>query len=296
VLAVAAGLKALDPATFGEEIAAQSATFGLPPFVAALAALAVETFIGVALLVNLRSRTVLALATALVAFFLLLTGKMAYLAARGLADTSASCGCFGALVERTPGEAFVQDLLLLVPALALSWLARPGAVSGHRLRWGVVGVLTAAVVGFAAAAPSLPLDDVATRLRPGVAVADLCAGQDAERVCLDHLVPALDRGEHLVIVADGADPRFADLAAQLNAYVRAGGDPPVTVLADLTPEQRQSIYWQIAPAFDLHEVPRALLRPLYRRLPRSFQLRDGAVIATWPGPPPALPAASEVRR
>jgi hypothetical protein len=295
VLLVAAALKALDPATFGEEIVAQGVAFGLPPLVAALAALAVETAIGAALVLDLRSRALLGLATALVAFFLYLTGKMAWLAARGLADASAACGCFGALVERTPQEAFVQDLLLLVPALALAWWGRPGATSGRGRRWAAVAAVTVVVAGFAAAAPRLPLDDLATRLRPGVAVGELCAGQGEARVCLDMLAPALGRGEHLVILADAADPGFGDLAGRLNAYVRAQGDPPVTVLADLTPEQRQALYWQVAPAFDLHEVPRALLRPLYRDLPRSFRLSDGVVTATWAGPPPALGAAPEAR-
>lgn len=296
VLAVAAGLKALDPATFGEEIAAQGVTFGLPPFAAALAALAVEGVLGAALILNLRSKPVLAAASGLVLFFLLLTGKTAWLAARGLVDESASCGCFGALVERTPGEAFVQDLLLMAPALALAWLGRPGAKAALRIRWGAVAVIAAAIVGLAAAAPSLPLDDVATRLKPGVEVGDLCAGREAARICLDGLAPALGRGTHLVVLADAGGDGFADLAARLNAYVRAGGDPPVTVLADLTPERRQELYWQVAPAFDLHEVPRALLRPLYRRLPRSFRLEEGRVTATWADLPPNLPVAPEARR
>jgi len=190
----------------------------------------------------------------------------------------------------------VQDLLLLVPALCVAWLCRPGATTGRGLRWIVTALLALVLVAFAAAAPSLPLDELATRLRPGVAVAELCAGQGDDRICLDHLVPALGRGQHLVILADAADPQFADLAAALNAYVRSGGDPPVTVLADLTPDQRQTIYWQIAPAFDLHEVPRVLLRPLYRRLPRGFRLEEGTVTATWPGTPPELTAAPAARR
>jgi uncharacterized membrane protein YphA (DoxX/SURF4 family) len=295
VLAVAAGLKALDPVTFGEEIAAQGAGFGLPPTAAAFVALAIEALLGAALILNLRTRGVMVAATALVLFFVFLTGRAAWLAARGLADAGASCGCFGALVERTPTEAFVQDLLLMGPALALAWLGRPGARRGLPMRWGAVGAIAAVVVALAAAAPGLPLDDVATRLKPGVVLGDLCAGAGDGRVCLDGLAPALGRGVHLVVLADAGEP-FADLAARLNAYVRAGGDPPVTVLADLTPERRQELYWQAAPAFDLHEVPRALLRPLYRRLPRSFRLEEGRVTATWAGLPPSLAAAPAARR
>jgi hypothetical protein len=40
----------------------------------------------------------------------------------------------------------------------------------------------------------------------------------------------------------------------------------------------------------LHETPQALLRPLYRRLPRSFRVEDGRVTATWAGLPATIPA------
>ncbi len=46
--------------------------------------------------------------------------------------------------------------------------------------------------------------------------------------------------------------------------------------------------WTQAPIFEVREAPATLLRPLYRRLPRSFEVADGAVTATWPGLPPAV--------
>ena len=49
--------------------------------------------------------------------------------------------------------------------------------------------------------PELPFDDLATRLKPGVEVAELCAGSGAERVCLDTLVPELTEGAHRVVLA-----------------------------------------------------------------------------------------------
>jgi len=292
VLLVAAALKSLDPAGFAEEISRQGVGFGLSPTVVALGALAIEAAVGAALLLNLRSRSVLAAATLLVLFFLFLTGRDAWRAAHGELDAAGSCGCFGALVERTPNEAFVQDLLLLAPALALAWLGRSSAAArrpDRRLRWTIAGLLAAAVVGLAAAAPSLPLDDYATRLRPGSELAELCAGTDAARICLDGLVPALASGTHLVVIADAESAGFASLGARLNAYVRSGAEPPLTVLADLTPERRQALFWELAPAFDLQEVPRALTRPLYRQLPRSFRVEDGRVTATWSGLPPEIP-------
>lgn len=295
VLVVAAALKALDPAGFGEEIARQQVQFGLPLRLATLVALVVEVAIGAALLVNLRRRPVLIAATLLVGFFLFLTGREAWRAAQGLVDDSGSCGCFGALVDRTPGEAFVQDLLLLVPALALAWVGRPGARAEVALRAAVALGLAGATVALALAAPGLAVDDWATRLRPGVSLAELCAGRDEKRVCLSNLAPELATGEHLVVVADVDDPGFDALAQRLNAYARSGEQPPLTVLADFTLEERQALFWRVAPAFVLHETPQALLRPLYRRLPRSFRLEAGRVTETWRELPETIPAAAEGR-
>ena len=83
---------------------------------------AVEVGLGVALLLDLRRRSVLVPATLLVALFVFLTARTYWRATHGglSAADAASCGCFGNLVERTPAEAFWQDLLMLVPALALA--------------------------------------------------------------------------------------------------------------------------------------------------------------------------------
>ena len=295
VLLVAAALKTLDPVAFAEEIARQRVGFGLSPRLAALAALAVEAGLGVALVLNLRRRIVLVFATLLVAFFLFLTGRAAWRESQGIVDDSGSCGCFGALVDRSPAEAFVQDLVLMVPALALAWVALPGARRGVALRWTLAFAAAGATAFAATRTPSLPLDDWATRLKPGVEISGLCAGRAEKRICLANLVPELASGSHLVVVADLSDPGFDALARRLNAYAKSGAQPPLTVLADFTLEQRQALFWRVAPAFALHEAPKALLRPLYRRVPRSFRVESGRVTETWPGLPASIPAAPEAK-
>jgi len=295
VLLAAALAKALDPRAFGEELAALGLTGPLPPFVAALGALALEALIGALLVANLRRLPVLAAASALVAFFLFVTGRDAWRAAHGQVDAASACGCFGNLVDRTPAEAFHQDLLMLVPALALAWLGRPGATRRVRARAAAALAAALAVTGLAAAAPDLPLDGWATRLDRGVEVASLCAGRDAERVCLTGIAPELATGRRLVLLVDISDPGFEALARDLNARQRAGTEPPVTVLAEIPPERGQELFWTVAPAFELHDVPRALLRPLYRTLPRSFLVETGRVTATWSGLPGDLAVAREPR-
>lgn len=296
MLLVAAYAKAIDPVAFSEQIRAEGlAPFGAP-FAWAVAVIALEVGLGIALILNLRRRVVLVVATLLVALFVFLTARTYWRATHGgiSAADAASCGCFGNLVERTPTEAFWQDLLLLVPALACAWIGRP-ASRGGRWRAGVVGAAAVSALGagaFAWAAPGLPLDDLATRLSPGTAISALCAGQGGERICLHNLVPGLEEGSHWVVLADVRAAGFPALATELNRYVASGVHPVVSVLADFTQEEQMELFWRLAPAFDLHQAPTALLRPLYRTLPRTFFVEEGRVTRTYPGLPAEITSAA----
>ena len=301
VLLIAAYAKAIDPVAFAQQIRAEGlAPFG-SPFVWAVGVVALEVGLGVALLLNLRRRAVLWVATLLVALFVFLTARTYWRSTHGgiSAADAASCGCFGNLVERTPAEAFWQDLLMLVPALGLGWLGRPRpALQGARWRataGGIAGVSALAAGGFAWLAPDLPLDDLATRLSPSTTISTLCAGAGDERVCLDTLVPGLGSGSRWVVLADVRAADFPALAETLNRYVQRGASesvPEVAVLADFTQEEQMELFWRLAPAFELHEVPLAVLRPLYRELPRSFFVEEGRVTRTYAGLAPEIGSAA----
>jgi hypothetical protein len=298
VLLVATWAKAIHPAAFAEQIRLEGLDFLLPAMAVVYLALALEGGLGVALLLNLRRLWVLVPAALLVAFFVFLNGRGWYLDAHGLREQAAACGCFGNLVERTPEQAFWQDLLLLVPPLVLAFLGRPrGARRFPPVRSALVAVAAVATLVLAWRAPSLPLDDLATRLSPGVAVADVCAGggggDEGVAVCLDAVVPELAAGEHVVVLADLGDEAFTAAVDRLNAYAfaaRSGELPPLWVLTTATPEAQRAFFWQWAPVFEIREVPEALIAPLYRRLPRSFRVEVGVVGETWSGLPP-LPEA-----
>jgi uncharacterized membrane protein YphA (DoxX/SURF4 family) len=304
VLLFAAWAKALDPQAFAQQIHAEKLDFFLPAQAMALLALGLEVGLGAALLLGVRRLWVLVPAALLVAFFLFLTGRTYWLAAHGVAPDAAGCGCFGNLVERSPAEAFWQDLLLLVPGLALAFLGRRQDRDGRdrrdrrgrragapRVRTALAAVLALAAMGFAWKSPDLPLDDLATRLKPGAEVRQMCAGAATDRVCLDTAVPDLASGAHLVVMADLADPGFQKAVPDLSAYAGSGREPALEVLADVTPEQKQAFFWRWAPSFPIVETPGALLKPLYRRLPRSFVVQDGRVTRTYPGLPPLAPTA-----
>ncbi len=294
VLLVAAWAKTLDPQAFAAQIVQEGLDFLIPATAVALFALALEVFLGSALVLGLRRRFVLWPSAALVLFFLFLTGRTYWRDAQGtLPAEAASCGCFGNLVERTPAEAFWQDLALMVPALLLAFLVRPVEVawrmeeSAPRRRTALAGGLALATVLLAWKAPELPLDDLATRLEPGVDVLALCTGsaEDGSEVCMGDILPEVAEGEHVVVLAD-LDEAFGGEVGRLGEYRWAGRGPALWVVTSASEEQSFTFKFTYGPAFETREAPPALLRPLYRTLPRSFLVHDGKVIETYRGLPP----------
>lgn len=280
VLLVAVWAKALDPAAFAEQIRIEGLDVLLSAQAVALLALALEAGLGLALFLGVRRLWVLVPAALLVAFFTFLTGRAWWMSAHGLRQAE-SCGCFGNLVQRTPAEAFWQDLLLLVPALLLSFVGWDRSPRFPAVRTAVVAAAAAAVALFAWKAPELPLDDLATRLRPGVQVADLCTG--GGEVCLSTVAPELKTGSHLVVLADLKDPVLEKAVGSLNEH--AGRGEAVWVLSASPEEEKQAFFWRFGPAFQIVETPEPLMRPLYRRLPRSFRVENGRVTETYAGLP-----------
>jgi uncharacterized membrane protein YphA (DoxX/SURF4 family) len=166
VLLAGGWIKAADPQALTEQIRVEQLDSFVSADVAVYFALGLEIGLGTALVLGVRRLWILLPTTLLVAFFLFLTGRGYWNAARGVVDEAASCGCFVNLVDRSPAEAFWQDLLLLVPALALAFLGWDrGRLPAGRTAF--VGVFTLAGLLFSWKAPGLPLDDWTTRLRPG---------------------------------------------------------------------------------------------------------------------------------
>lgn len=284
VLVFGAWAKILDPTAFAEQITNEGLDFLLPAHWVAMIAIALEVGLGFALLVGLRKRGVLLASGLLVVFFLFLTGRAYLKYMNGTLDESHGCGCFGNLVQRTPAEAFWQDLFLLVPPWFLAaWGRVQGVLRSGAARWALVSAATLAGLLLAWKSPDLPLDDLATTLGEGVEVASLCTGSDEERLCLETIVPELGEGRHLVVVTELDTPGFLDSVDGLNAMVMRGDG--LLVLAEATIEESQAFFWEYAPSFEIREAPASLLAPMYRTLPRSFEVVDGRIEKTFVGLP-----------
>lgn len=291
ILLLAAWTKVIDPMAFAEQIAREGLDLLAPSGILAILAIGLEIGLGLALVLGLRRGWVLWPTGALILLFLFLTGRTYWLSSRGLLVEPAGCGCFGNLVDRTPAEAFWQDLLMLVPLYLLSFFGRPAAGAAATSRWRPIVVVAATLGGmlFAWRAPSLPLDDLATQLAPGVRVGAICVGgaTEAESICLDVLLPELARGSHWVVLTELGNEAFLAGVEGLNELAVSEADPTVWVLSADPPEEHQAFFWRVGPAFEVREVPLPLIRPLYRTTPRSFRLEDGKVSETVAGLPPS---------
>jgi uncharacterized membrane protein YphA (DoxX/SURF4 family) len=295
VLLVGGLSKAVDPQAFVEQVGAEGLDFALSAGTVALVAIGLEIGLGAALLLGVRRLWILLPAVALVGLFMFLTGRGYWNFAHGIVDEAASCGCFGNLLDRTPAEAFWQDLLLMVPALLLCFFGR--VPSGFpRARLGLAVAMTLVGIVFSWKAPDLPLDDIATRLKPGKTAESICSGGDDNRLCITGLIPDLEAGTHLVILADLASPAFGVAVADLNQYSLSGREPKLWVLSSSSPEEHRLFFWQRAPTFQITEAPLTLIRPLYRTLPRSFLVSDGKVVQTFSGLPPLDSLTGETGR
>ena len=165
VFLVAAGSKAVDPAGLVNQIELEGLDFLFSATTVTLIALALEAGLGVALLLGVRSLWILIPTSLLVVFFLGLTGRNYWLVSQGIRDP-ADCGCFGSLIDRSPAEAFWQDLLLLLPALLLAFWHRPG--TGRRLpkvRLGIAAALALGTIVWVARHPDLPFLEAAGEFR-----------------------------------------------------------------------------------------------------------------------------------
>jgi uncharacterized membrane protein YphA (DoxX/SURF4 family) len=282
VFLVAAWGKALDPVSFVEQIRAEGLDFFDLAEATAFIALGLEIALGLALLMGLRRWWVILPTAALVVFFMFLTGRAYWRFEHGLIDETEACGCFGNLLNRTPKEAFWQDLWLLVVPLGLSLVGRGKDTAFPKRRLMLIAGLTAATLVFAWKAPGLPLDDLATRLKPGVRVSEICAGSDEnpEQLCLDTLLSDLNSGKHWVVVTDLDEPIFLEAVPRLNEWSASQSDVGLWTVTAASAEAVSTFEWTHAPGFAVQEAPYAMLRPLYRRLPKSFLVEDGEVTRT----------------
>jgi len=270
VFVVAAGSKALDPAAFARQIAGHGWLPEAWTPAVAIALIAVELLLGSALVLAVASRAAAALIAGLL---LLFVGVMAE---AWLTGRQVDCGCFGALVERGPGEVVLEDLGLLALLLPTLWSVRK---ESSRLRRGAVASVTAVGLALAFAAPYLPLDGLVTKLAPGATL---------ESIGMDALLPR--DGAYVVALLDLNSEATTGAVAGLNDLATAVPEAEVVAFAAAGAEERAAFGWSKGAGFRVEEIGAGAVGALARKLPRYALVVDGRVTAIWNDAPPAAAA------
>ena len=248
----------------------------------------IEFALGLALLVNWRPQLSLPISTLLMALF---TGLMIKAWQMG---ASIDCGCFGALVERSPGEAAVEDVVMLAILLFSWWGMRRSAgetaAGGDAANWWGRGgqpaiaktnqvVLGAFVFGMLVwGGRFLPeMERIqASDLKGGVRL----TGLNPKGVEVDFL-----KGEYLVEVFSPSCGHCMDAVPEIN---RLAQDPDIPRVIGLTAFPQDSpqladFKKRLQPRFDIGTISQT---DFYRLTfghgyPRLAYVKDGIVQSVW---------------
>ena len=286
VFLLSGGVKVWEPVLFFWEAVPHVGLIGLGVYTRELAQLAmllgaVEWGLGLALICNWRPRQVLPVVTALMLFFVVLASLALY---RGGGE---NCGCFGALIERTPGEALAEDIAML-GLLVFSWmvLLRHQVAEWSHGRWVVLGgtVLALVLTGIRLLPELDRLQD--SDLRAGVRL----SGLGLKEVELSH-------GTYLVELFSPKCSHCMREVPRMNEWSRTEGLPPVVALNSFAQDSEE-----------LKDF-RERLQPLYPTLtisstdflrltaghgyPRVALVRDGVIERVWEHQ--SLPLPEEIK-
>ncbi|MDP6699628.1 MAG: hypothetical protein QGH25_08260 [Candidatus Latescibacteria bacterium] len=247
----------------------------------------IEFALGVALLLNWRPQISLPVATVLMAFF---TGLMVKAWQMG---ASIDCGCFGALVERSPGEAAVEDAVMLA-VLVFAWWGMRRAAKGE------AGEVAANWWG-SGGAPALPLANkiVLGTLVAGLAVAgaryfpaadrlaqsDLKSGVRLTGLSLKGTDIDLMEGKYLVELFSPTCGHCMDAVPKINKLHLDPEVPPVVALTAFAQDSPQLAEFvkRLQPSFTIATISQTD----YYRLtfghgyPRLAYVKDGVVQSVW---------------
>lgn len=287
ILLAAGLLKAYEPLDFIQQIKDYK-LISAPVLVTAIAwaLIALECALGAALIAGFQRKLTIA-ATWLLLFFFLGTLGWAW-----HTGATADCGCFGSWVKRTPGEAFLEDLILLAAISAAWWLSKHEPVRYRHWRSAAVAaalLLSLTLTGFASRSTRQSSDPL-VRLQAQHQQQSPFANLNIEGVAVEvmksnHLVTLIDTG---CTHCRASVPALNQLAAQSHGFA------PLLALCSNKPEEVAAFKEQVKAEFPIGRISYQDFTRLFERgkPPRSLLLQAGAISKIWDG---VVPAADEVK-
>ena len=228
----------------------------------------IECAVGVALILNWRPALTLPIALGLMILFIGLTGYAWY------QEADVNCGCFGALVERTPGEALVEDIIML-GALLMAWKWGVSRESAGMARWvGAATVVAVLLMGvrFYPEVERVENSDLAGGVRlTGVGL----TGSDAD----------LGEGDYLIVLFSPRCSHCKRAVPRLNEWADTAELPDVIGLHSFNQESDALTTFResMRPRFEIAAISTSDWKRLTWRhgWPRMAFVRDGVVQRVW---------------
>lgn len=242
----------------------------VPVTLSAWGLIALECALGVGLLTFYRPRLIMSATGVLLLIFLGMT-TWAW-----MTGATEDCGCFGAWIRHTPGEAAIQNLFLLAATL-LAWVgSRHLQVRHTRAKaWAfasacVIGLTLPVVFGFS----------VSGITQPQSKTVDIELGhlqiQGLGGIDLRH-------GAYLIILTDTECLHCREALLDLNTLAEATDLPAVIALCTNEESQRTMFVEEFQPMFPIGQVREDVFLRLLGEgdIPRIILVRDGRVEHVW---------------
>ncbi|MES0363730.1 MAG: MauE/DoxX family redox-associated membrane protein [Desulfobacteria bacterium] len=230
--------------------------------------IALECALGVALLVFYRPRPMLSLTAALLLIFAGATGWA------WLTGVTEDCGCYGAWLKQTPGQALVGDLVLLA-ATAIAW-AGCRHVQAQQTRTKAWAVIIACLIGLGLPAvfgvPTTKIEKLPSEI-PGIGPIQVHGLGNLD----------LNKGEYLIVLMGTACFHCQEAIPDLNILCDAPDLPPLIALC--TSEEADCIEFveEFQPIFPIGHISDDLFWRLLADgdMPRIILLHNGHIKRVW---------------
>jgi hypothetical protein len=244
-----------------------------------------EFSLGSALIVSYRKKWTVPLTAFLLLIFL---GATAWAWVTGVTE---DCGCFGAWIERTPGEAVIEDLLLLA-ALIPSWFWR-GYSAKQRDCLKLCAVIFACLMGLILPAVfGFPISRISTPMKESIDIQQQFPEiQDVVRMDLRH-------GTYILILMSTDCLHCREAVAELNMWTEETGFPELIALSADDAGQIQDFVKEFQPVYPVVQITEAAF---WRLLgdgspPRLILLRNQEILKVWDETIPDVDAVMEAMR
>lgn len=229
----------------------------------------IECAVGVALIVNWRPSISIPVGLGLM---LLFSGLTSYAWQQ---EANIDCGCFGTLTDRTPGEALLEDLVML-GALLFAWKwGQARWAAARAARWvGAVAVVALIATGFGFYPESTRVEN-----------SDLAQGVRLAGVGLTGTDTDLSQGDYLLELFSPGCSRCKTAVPKLNKWVDTPGLPRVLALSTYARESEQMKAFEVSmrPRYEIASISTSDWKRLTWRhgWPRLAFVRDGIVQRVW---------------